>query len=203
MLGEVRDIFQMPVFFASGYELSNAQIEHVKNLRYGPNEGNSMSLSMDVLRDPIIRQLSNYIDNCVAEYVHDNMGIAHTVEFHIASSWSNINKPGEHHHRHRHKNSVINGVMSFTEGNVLSFAADVLKIFPDWTFPYFKQTKYSDNYDFDVEMNVGDMVLFSSQMIHYVKPNTRKEDRLSVAFNTMVGGEILMNTPNKINMSVH
>jgi uncharacterized protein (TIGR02466 family) len=203
MLGEVRDIYQMPVFFSSGYELSDAQIEHVKNLQYGHNEGNSMSLSMDVMRDPIFRPLSNYVDNCVAEYVHDNIGIAHSVEFHISSSWSNINKPGEYHHRHRHKNSIVNGVISLTEGNVLSFASDVLNIFPDWTFPYFKQTKYSDDRDYDIQMNKSDIVLFSSQMIHYVKKNTRTEDRISLGFNTMVGGEILMHTPNKLNMMVH
>jgi ectoine hydroxylase-related dioxygenase (phytanoyl-CoA dioxygenase family) len=52
-------------------------------------------------------------------------------------------------------------------------------------------------------MNKGDMVLFSSQMIHYVKKNTRTEDRISLGFNTMVGGEILMHTPNKLNMMVH
>ena len=203
MLGRVHDVFQMPVFCASGYEVSESEIEFIKQLRYRPNRKNSVSVSMDILKDPALRNLSNYIDNCVAEFAHDNIGIGHEVEFNITSSWSNIAKTGEGHHRHRHTNSVINGVMSFTEGNVISFSSEVLKIFPDWAFPYFKQTKYSNHMDIDLEMNVGEMVLFSSQMVHYVRPNTRKEDRLSIAFNTMIGGEFLMDTTNQLNMTVH
>ena len=35
----------------------------------------------------------------------------------------------------------------------------------------------------EIKANKGDIVIFPSDLVHYVKPNPRKEDRISISMN--------------------
>jgi ectoine hydroxylase-related dioxygenase (phytanoyl-CoA dioxygenase family) len=48
--------------------------------------------------------------------------------------------------------------------------------------------------EFDIPVENGEIILFPSQCFHYVKSNPTDKDRISIAFNTFVKGDIGVET---------
>ena len=110
--------------------------------------------------------------------------------FYITNMWSNILKPGEMHKPHTHSNNLLSGVyyVQSDEGaNIQMYdprpQADVLKPQPKdltkenspvWFFPSITNR----------------MIMFPSWLQHYVPTNQSKNDRISIAFNIMLKGQV-------------
>ena len=150
--------------------------------------GNHTSQAPYFLSEPGLENLKNDLHKHITTYVKEI--IKADFDVYITNSWKNLTKPGDQHMIHNHTNSILSGCLyirssyiqptiSFTRGScpyMLAFETDEYTPFNalEWTIP--------------VEDN--NIIIFPSSIHHYVKPNTSSRERLSIAFNTFVRGNI-------------
>ena len=93
--------------------------------------------------------------------------------FKIQGWWYNINGKGHWNHPHTHPNCDIAAVLYLTDSDGL---LHLLSPFP--------QRRVDRNGDHvSVAAQKGDIILFPSDIVHYVLPNERDSDRISITMN--------------------
>lgn len=110
----------------------------------------------------------------------------------FACSWYNINKPGSHHHRHYHPNSIVSGVVFITNpenGGHLLFNSPHQRDIMLSQKKNSAGTHFADGI-FSPDQREGCIALFPSWLEHAVSKNMSDEDRLTIAFNVFVKGHI-------------
>jgi hypothetical protein len=150
--------------------------------------GNYTSLNNYALDNPVFAELRTFIENAINEYAG---AMEWQNEFYITQSWFNVNPSGTAHHEHYHLNSIVSGVFYLTAGS-----NDFLT-FHSGNRPSIGLTTNSFNMmnapSWDLEVATNDLVLFPSSVLHSVKPNKEKYERISLAFNTFVKGTLGLN----------
>ena len=106
------------------------------------------------------------------------------LDFYITQSWLNITKPGEFAYPHFHDNSIISGVfyVSTIENDNILFSD-----------PFYKMEGLKLNNRTVCRFGVKDyqLIIFPSWLLHGVELNeSAKGDRISIAFNTFVKGNV-------------
>lgn len=154
--------------------------------------GTKLSNDKFILERPELQRLKNILLDEVKEYFNTIMG--YEFEIYITNSWCNIAGHTEGQTLHNHANSVISGV----------FYLDVDQSQPSITFvnltPPFLLNMRSQQYnmfnslEFDIPLEDNTVILFPSQCFHYVKSNPTTNNRVSIAFNTFVKGNIGVET---------
>ena len=136
---------------------------------------------MASLRDLIVENLTNYFKSIYRPF--------EGVEVALTQSWLNYTEPGEFHHRHRHVNSFLSGVL-YIDANkendkILFFKKDLEQI----KIPATELNIHnSDSWFFNVGSK--DFVLFPSNLEHMVEKTTGEKTRISLAFNAFLKGSI-------------
>jgi uncharacterized protein (TIGR02466 family) len=136
-----------------------------------------------------MKDVSDYIDASIKNYVANVIIPRHPVEFVVTQSWLNYTKEGEYHHKHAHPNSLISGVFYFDadlEKDRIYFFNDGYKQIkiPTDTFNLYT----SDSWFFQVK--TGDIMLFPSSLTHMVESKKGDNVRTSLAFNVFPKGYI-------------
>jgi len=154
--------------------------------------GTKLSNDKFILERPELQRLKNILLDEVKEYFNTVMG--YEFEIYITNSWCNIAGHAEGQTLHNHANSVVSGV----------FYLDVDQSQPSITFvnptPPFLLNMRSQQYnmfnslEFDIPLEDNTVILFPSQCFHYVKSNPTTNNRVSIAFNTFVKGNIGVET---------
>ena len=132
------------------------------------------------------KALSNsriYVDKL--EYIVEDME--------LTGMWSNILKQGESHPPHTHSNNFISGVFYVqAEDEPNTPAINFLDPRGQTCVLQPQQKKYtlynSTRYFYPAIVNR--MILFPSWLSHFVPVNYSKTDRISIAFNTMLKGQV-------------
>ena len=154
--------------------------------------GTKLSNDKFILERPELQRLKNILLDEVKEYFNTIMG--YEFEIYITNSWCNIAGHTERQTLHNHANSVVSGV----------FYLDVDQSQPSIPFvnptPPFLLNMRSQQYnmfnslEFDIPLEDNTVILFPSQCFHYVKSNPTTNNRVSIAFNTFVKGNIGVET---------
>jgi uncharacterized protein (TIGR02466 family) len=133
------------------------------------------------LGDRVIELSKLYLDDLKFEYE----------EHYITGMWSNILKPGETHSPHTHSNNLVSGVF-YLQSNDNSPAITFIDPRPQTSVLQPQSTEHTkDNstmYFYPAKVNR--MVLFPSWLQHYVPKNNSNDDRISIAFNVMLKGQV-------------
>lgn len=98
--------------------------------------------------------------------------------------WINKNSFGNYNRPHNHELNCISGVyylevpeksgaLVFQNGDIIKNSLNLNRFFDDINF-----TSY-----YFIYPKKFDLILFSSETLHYVEPNLSNQDRISVAFN--------------------
>lgn len=186
---EVIPLFPQALYRAVFRPLTDAEIKIIDNFPVEKQQlGNHTSHAPYFLNEPGLEDLKKDLQEHVMTYVREIMKVDYDV--YITNSWKNLTKPGDQHMIHNHTNSILSACLyirssyiqptiSFTRGScpyLLAFEATEYNPFNalEWTIP--------------VEDN--NIIIFPSALHHYVKPNTSNRERLSLAFNTFVRGNI-------------
>ena len=129
----------------------------------------------------------------ITSYLHEfaNQFLGYKNEFMITTSWTTRLKKGDIIHEHNHANSFYSGV--FYHGETYGDPPDGMLWFKN---PIRDQARYEfeadrENYvdhDFSIIPQPNLLVLFPSQIKHWVYPYNGKEDRVSLAFNIIPKG---------------
>ena len=160
----------------------------------GDWEYGKRSINSYILNKPEYQDLSNQILNSVKEYCNIVLSYQYK-KYKFSQSWVSVKKPNMHHIQHTHPWSLVSGVLFYGEGDTntkpLVFAKrpeiineTLVHIGPDYQdkhheYPIFSGTEYS------LSFIPNTLILFPSNLIHYVPKNTSNQDRKSLAFNVV------------------
>jgi len=152
------------------------------------NQGNTTSQNNYLLFEEPMERVAGFVENCLAEYMKAIHAPKHKVAPYITQSWANYTKPGQYHHKHAHPNSFISGcVYIAAKGDKIFFYRDgyqQIKLPTENWNPYNSESWW-------FEVNEGDVILFPSSLTHMVEQmGEDTEERISIAFNTFLKGQI-------------
>ena len=109
----------------------------------------------------------------------------------ISDMWATVLKSGENHPAHTHSNNFLSGVyylQSYDQGSSLMFrdprpAADVI-------LPKIKETTITNANLLSYASKQNRAIFFPSWLPHFVKPNKSTANRISIAWNVQVKGQV-------------
>ena len=90
----------------------------------------------------------------------------------VQSWWYNINGKGHWNKPHVHPQCDIALILYLTDSEKL---LHIMNPFPE--------RKFDKNDQVSVDANKGDIIMFPSDLIHYVMPNPKEDDRISISMN--------------------
>ena len=190
----IHGIFPQPVFFShigrtwtkEEQAFLQKQSESTHN-----NSGNTTSNNRYVLREPEAKDMSDFVQKAVDQYVDNVMfpKFRDQLEFYVTQSWLNYTKPGQYHHKHAHPNSILSGVFYIdadeTKDKIFFYKDGYQQIkFPTENFQLYN----SESWFFTVK--TGDVVIFPSSLTHMVETKEGENTRTSLAFNVFAKGYI-------------
>ena len=153
------------------------------------NQGNITSLNKYVLDDPTLKDIREFAQKSIDNFVNNVYIPKKPVQLAITQSWLNYTKEGQYHHSHEHPNSFLSGVFYFDadfETDKIHFhkkGYQQIKL-PTDNFQWYN----SDSWFFQVK--TGDIMLFPSSLTHNVETKKGENRRVSLAFNTFPVGYI-------------
>jgi len=190
----VYSLFPTPLYSAQfDNEFTSAELDFVSrdsnydtaNLDLNPIIS---STTTAILTAPELERIDQFIKLHLDNYAKTVMHIDNPLF--ATMSWLNKTTQGKSHYRHHHVNSIITGVMYFTDDpapidlhtdrNIISAP---LKLFPN-TYTEFNSHKNTIN------VRKGNLILFPSYLEHSTHITTSTVNRISLSFNTWISGEI-------------
>ena len=187
---EISGIFPTPIYKSKlNRDLTNKEINFFKKIKRAPNKNNLTSFDNYVLEKPVLLNLKKEIDLFVKDYFNKIIFPPNSISPYITQSWLNYTEQNQGHHAHNHANSFLSGVFyinadKFTD--TISFQNDKYKQLK------FLSTKYelynSDTWSFPIESR--DIIIFPSEIIHFVEWKKNKGTRISLSFNVFLKGSL-------------
>ena len=155
------------------------------------NVTNLRSADTHVLDAPEMQSLRSEVQDRINEFAWKVFSADPRFEFFITQSWLNYTKPGQSHHRHMHTNSLVSGVLYINVASEIdsicfhrqSASQIQILVSSDQLSPYNTPVV-------SYAVDVGDLILFPSNVIHSVEQETGNHTRISLAFNAFVRGEL-------------
>jgi uncharacterized protein (TIGR02466 family) len=190
----IHGIFPQPVFFSHiGRTWTKEEQAFLKKQSESThnNSGNTTSNNRYVLREPEAKNMADFVQKAVDQYVDNVMfpKFRDQLEFYVTQSWLNYTKPGQYHHKHAHPNSILSGVLYIdadeTKDKIFFYKDGYQQIkFPTENFQLYN----SESWFFTVK--TGDVVIFPSSLTHMVETKEGENTRTSLAFNVFAKGYI-------------
>ena len=148
---------------------------------------NRQSEDTFILDKPEMSRVRQFIEVKLKEFVSKIMGSDD--EMVITQSWLNRNSKGESHHIHKHPNSMFSGVwypQIYESSPPIRFTKTEER---DVGF-HVKDVNMFNSQSFLLNLKMGDLIFFPSNLIHSVSPNYSDEERISLSFNTWPKGNL-------------
>ena len=196
---EKKDTFAICKLFPSTVFISkydNEFSEDVINFVINQNKylitGNSGSRNMNVLDDPVMQDVKSFIQVNLEFYFNRLFDPSSKLEPYITQSWFAYTEPGEFHHRHTHKNSIISGVL-YINADRNKDRISFHKTDNAWFEIQAKAPSNLNSTKYMFPVGTGDLLLFRSDMEHEVEAVTTQNSnhtRVSLAFNSFIRGEL-------------
>lgn len=153
------------------------------------NQGNITSANSYILNRPELIHLKADLTDLLNDYFQSVYKPRHKMDLYITQSWLNMTRTGEHHHSHRHYNSILSGVLyvDTQPGDQITFIREVgIDMFAIYSDEY----NTFNAYTWDLEVSKDTLLLFPSSLGHTVNVLERPGRRISLAFNTFFTGKI-------------
>jgi len=165
------------------------ELNFINSLKKKDNFGNSISEDKSVLDLPEFKEIRNSLEGCLTDFFQTVYNPKNKTNIYITQSWINWSTKGQYHHQHAHPNSFVSGVL-YIEAN-----KDTDKIIFHKNnyrqleiIPKDRHILNSDTWDYSV--GSGDIMLFSSDLVHSVPEIDTDQTRISLAFNSFIEGEL-------------
>ena len=146
---------------------------------------NHMSTNRNVLDDNRMSEIKLFVQQSIDKYKSNIMKIKTKSELYVTESWTVYLNNGQSVHSHNHANSIVSGVLYYNDAKI-SFVNDKRP------FLWFDESEFNEFNSNEHIMNLsrGDLILFPSSLVHFVKPIEQEKTRMSLSFNTFVKGTI-------------
>jgi len=190
-MSEINTIFPTSVgIYKLDKTINAAEMDFIVNQTTHTNTGNEFSLNTQILQSTELSTINHFIHDSLESYWKKVYDPSNNLQLKITQSWANYTRQGQFHHKHNHPNSVVSGifyVQTLDDIDRIYFEKpykDFLLI-PSVTYTQFN----SRIWWFRAETNA--LILFPSHLDHWVAPiSNQRSDRISIAFNTFIEGEI-------------
>lgn len=151
------------------------------------NTRNEIGRRSDILEDERLSLLKHIVLDVTTDYFYNVMGSDPNIEIYITDSWMNRTHKGQAHHRHRHPNSVLSGVL-YLEGDY--FQTRFHTQWPDFfKYRYLEDNMWNqDTFDFRGQKN--EVIVFPSRVQHEVDEYTGETPRITLSWNTFIRGRL-------------
>ena len=197
MKGEVFGIFPTPVLkFKMDREFTKQEIDFVYDQQdkvpqppYFINLGNIATTSKRILECPEMASLKKIVEDCLNQWCINIYAPRNPESFKlkITQSWLNYTKPGEHHDRHYHPNSIVSGAIYIDTNPVQDQIIFNSGKMYDYYIPWIALNQFN-SMESTISLDKKDIVLFPSNLNHSVPENTGTTTRVSLAFNSFFEG---------------
>ena len=189
---DVQPLFAEPYFRADISDaISESQVQFIKNLEMIPNKTNLISENLYIFEAPELKSIKDAVHQALDAYAKNVMGISQQI--YVTQSWSLVNPPNVGMHGHTHSNSIVSGSLYYCD-----MPEPIARMIFD-RYKTYRQLELNPDEDkqnlYNTPMNIitpkkGEVILFSSDLQHFVETNTSSEPRYSIAFNTFVKGRL-------------
>lgn len=183
-------IFPQPIgMFDLDRRLNVKEINYIRTQEKRENEGNTASKDNYILENKDLKKLREFFQESIDQYVREIYCPRPDIDVYITQSWANYTKPGQFHHKHAHPNSFISGVFYVNadpENDKIYFYNDSYR---QIDLPPVEWNLYNSK-SWWLEAKTGGLLLFPSSLVHMVQQVTADEDRISIAFNTFLKGDL-------------
>ena len=152
---------------------------------------NHISDELYLFNRPELKSVKKAVHEALGTYAREVMGVEHALD--VTQSWALMNPPGVGMHAHTHSNSIVSGSLYYAPmpdppGNMVFERANGYQQI-DMRVREGAENVYNTPKNAVVPKQ-GDLVLFSSSIMHFVEANQSSENRYSIAFNSFVRGTI-------------
>lgn len=198
MKGEVFGIFPTPVLkFNLDRDFTKEELDFVylceSNIPPPPyyvHLGNNATSDKKILEHPEMANLKSAIDVCLSEWCKNVYNpINGNFKLKITQSWLNYTKPGEHHDRHYHPNSIVSGVLYIDTNPIKDQIIFNSGKMYDFYIPW-KSLNQFNSMEATITINKREIILFPSNLNHSVPKNIGTNTRISLAFNSFFEGTL-------------
>jgi uncharacterized protein (TIGR02466 family) len=185
-------VFPTPVMRSSmGRGLSDEELSFFERTwaQSQANVTNFRSADTRVLDAPEMESLRAIVADHVNQFGWKVISAHPRHSFYITQSWVNFTQPGQSHFRHMHTNSLISGSLYIYVKKEL----DSICFYRNSPAQLLVTDDQSNPYNTPIHrvgVDVGDLVLFPSSLLHDVEPTTAGHIRVSLAFNAFIKGEL-------------
>ncbi len=188
----VYSISSVPIYMTDDVGVNEKVFESIKDLKYRRTTNSYVSKRTNVLSDENLKEFKEQIDDKVSHYFCNICGMSNRYELELVSSWVNIHHKGDYAQNHKHNNSIITGVwyLQTPEDCGHLNVSTGRYLFGD-TFDFIR-TKRNEFNTFDAELLVQQnrLYIFPSTLMHCTGINNSDEQRVSIAFNYYVRGNV-------------
>ena len=178
-------LFSKPIF-KTHLDVSKVDLSSIK---WAKNYQNWISESQNVLDDPALTEFANQISDNLIEYFYGIMGASPNVKMYVTESWFNKTEKGQSHHRHWHPNSILSGVVYIDSEGDSGRIKFITSQYDTVEYNIVESNLYNSR-SWSVAPEAGTMLIFPSNVEHLVEEYTGNKPRLSLSFNTFVGGDV-------------
>lgn len=198
MKGEVFGIFPTPVFkFNLDRDFTKEELDFIYLYEgnippppYYVHLGNYATNDKKILEHPEMANLKSVIDACLSEWCKKVYNpINPDFKLKITQSWINYTKPGEHHDRHYHPNSIVSGVLYIDTNPIKDQIIFNSGKMYDFYIPW-KSLNQFNSMEATITINKKEIILFPSNLNHSVPKNIGTNTRISLAFNSFFEGTL-------------
>ena len=195
---ETFGLFSTPVVsFEIGREFTKEEFDTV--LSYSDKTrpglmGNRTTVGENILDNSNLSDIRKFVDESLDWYVKNIQRPKDEFEIYLTQSFVNLISNGQGHYPHTHPNSYLSGVLYIQanqENDAITFlgepcACSKFLSLPTEDFNVFNSHRWS------MPVWTGRLLIFPSHLPHQVNLVSNDYERVSLAFNTFIRGEIGM-----------
>lgn len=188
----VKPLFAEPYFVTNIADaISPKQIDFIKAIKMRQNQMNHISEELYLFNRPELKSVKQAVHEALEVFTREVMGVNSRLE--VTQSWALMNPPGVGMHAHTHSNSLVSGSLYFAPmpdppGNMIFERTNGYRQI-EMAVEEGRTNIYNAPRNAVVPKQ-GDLVLFSSAVLHFVEVNHSAQNRHSIAFNTFPRGTI-------------
>jgi uncharacterized protein (TIGR02466 family) len=192
---DVHKVFSTPVLQTKPISFLKEELDIVQQEKN--NLMDNFGKNFSTKNTYVLKKLPKMYEFCnyhLQIYVKEVMKVVPNIEFYITQSWINYNPSGSFHHAHYHPNSLISGVLSIQNDSNVPLMLDKpvsAKVFDNLLAMYdYTEMNEFNSPKLSFNLPTGSLILFPSKLFHDVPQNNNSGDRITLAFNTFLKGEL-------------
>ena len=190
---KIHNIFADTIF-ETNVSLMDSEYNFIKETKYIPylSKGGNESDDKQILNNIELKSLKIKIINQLTIYVYNILKVDPKIKFYMTGSWVNKYTLNDGAGVHCHPYSYISGVYYIDvpeNSGDIHFYKRSSYLAGGSPLMYSEANSFNSN-KYHIKPKKGDLLFFSSDMLHSVNSNLSDKERYSIAFNFFVKGNL-------------